>query len=117
MTWDEECIPALQNTLLRVARFATILEPKGLSVRFLNYHEDATGECDNLVNPEEVEKIFMKVSFSGDTRLGGVLSSKIVQPMIIQKAAEKHLEKPVFVVIITDGEVSQHSFFKQCKGW
>lgn len=110
MTWDGECIPALQSTLLRVARFATILEPKGISVRFLNYSEGITGEFDNLTNPKEVQKVIMKVPFTGDTRLGEVLGSKIVQPMIIQKAAEKTLEKPVFVVIITDGEVSRHGF-------
>lgn len=106
MTYDEQCIPALKDTLSRVARFATILEPKGISVRFLNYNEGISGEFDNLTDAGEIEEKIGKVPFSGVTRLGEVLDCKIVQPMIIQKVEKQRLEKPIFVVIITDGHPS-----------
>jgi hypothetical protein len=102
MTHDER-IPTLKDTLRRVAEFATILEPGGISVRFLNYDED----FDGLANAKEIEKKVAKVPFSGNTRLGEVLDCKIVQPMIIQKVRKKKLKKPVFVVLITDGQVSR----------
>jgi hypothetical protein len=103
MTSDPQCIPTLKDTLRRVAEFATILEPMGISVRFLNHHEDFNG----LVDAKEVEEKVSKVPFFGTTRLGEVLDYKIVQPMIIQKVRERRLKKPVLVVIITDGQVSQ----------
>ncbi len=103
MTDDEQCIPTLKDTLRRVAEFANILEPGGISVRFLNYAED----FDGLANANEVEKKVAKVPFSGNTRLGEVLDCKIVQPMIIQKIRKQKLKKPVFVVLITDGQVSR----------
>jgi len=103
MTWDEQCIPTLKDTLSRVAEFATILEPGGISVRFLNYHED----FDGLVSAKEIEEKVAKVPFSGETKLGTVLNKKIVQPMIIEKVRKQKLKKPVFVVLITDGQVSR----------
>lgn len=103
MTEDEQCIPTLKDTLRRVAEFATILEPGGISVRFLNYDED----FDGLTNAKEIENKVAKVPFSGNTRLGGVLDSKIVQPMIIQKVRKQEFRKPLFVVLITDGQVSR----------
>ena len=103
MTFDEQCIPTLKDTLRRVAEFATILEPTGISVRFLNYNEDFNG----LVDAKEIEERVAKVPFSGGTRLGEVLDYKIVQPMVIQKVREQRLKKPVLVVLITDGKVSR----------
>jgi len=103
MKCDEQCIPTLKDTLRRVAEFATILEPAGISVRFLNYNEDFNG----LVDAREIEEKVAKVPFSGGTRLGEVLDYKIVQPMVIQKVREQKLKKPVLVVLITDGKVSR----------
>ncbi len=102
----ENRIWALKDTLRRVAEFATILTPEGISVRFLNHRDDNNGQFDNLKTVEEIERQIATVEFNGDTRLGEHLDSKIVQPMIIQKAAAETLTKPVIVVLITDGEVS-----------
>lgn len=107
MNWDKESIPTLKDTLRRVAKFATILDPKGISLRFLNYNEGSSGTFDGLISAEEVEKKFAIVPFSGSTRLGEVLDEKILQPMILQKAAGRRLDKPLFVIVITDGMVSQ----------
>ena len=105
MTFDEQRIPALEDTLRRVARFATILQPNGISVRFLNHYEGTGGLYDDLKDAEDINRKVALVPFHGNTMLGTVLRHKIVQPMITEKAAVGKLDRPVFVVIITDGEV------------
>ena len=107
MNWDKESIPTLKDTLRRVAKFATILDPKGISLRFLNYNEGLNRTFDGLISAEEVENKFADVPFWGSTRLGEVLDEKILQPMILEKVAGRRLDKPLFVIIITDGMVSQ----------
>jgi hypothetical protein len=101
---DDNRMPALQDTLERVANFATILNPQGISIRFLNHEGDGSGHFDRLRTVEDIKKM-ANVPCSGSTRLGGVLNEKIVTPMILEKAAKGALKKPVIVVIITDGEV------------
>jgi hypothetical protein len=46
------------------------------------------------------------VPYSGSTRLGQKLQSKIVRP-ITKKAKDNALLKPVIVAIVTDGEVRE----------
>jgi hypothetical protein len=94
---------SLKITLQRVARIATTLQPEGISIRFLNYPGDS--DFDNLTTPQEVGSIIDRVSARGPTPLGGMLNQKVVQPLIIKKAVEDRLDKPVIVVIITDGKV------------
>ena len=110
MNDDPQSMPTLQDTLRRVAHFATILEPNGISVRFLNY-QGARGEFDDLKSAEEIERKIAKVPFDGGTRLGEVLADDIVQPMIIEKVSKGIFRKPLFVVIITDGQVSLYFEF------
>ncbi|KAH0551120.1 hypothetical protein GP486_007536 [Trichoglossum hirsutum] len=95
----------LVNTIRRVATFATVLEPAGITVRFLNHAEDDT--FDNMADVGDIITKVKTVEYKGDTKLGSVLDRKIVQPMIIQKAKERTLKKPVIVVIITDGEATK----------
>ena len=109
MTFDEQHIPALRDTLRRVAYFATRLQPKGISIRFLNHHEGAGQTFDDLTDTHDVDMKVASVPFHGDTRLGEVLDAKIVQPMILKKVQLGKLERPVFVVIITDGQVCYHN--------
>ena len=109
MTLDEQHIPALRDTLRRVAYFATRLQPKGISIRFLNHDEGAGKAFDDLTDAHDVDMKVASVPFHGDTRLGEVLDAKIVQPMIIKKVQSGKLERPVFVVIITDGQVCYHN--------
>lgn len=108
MTFEPQHIPALKDTLQRVAHFATILQPKGISIRFLNHDEGTGRRFDDLTNAHDIEMKVANVPFNGSTRLGGVLDEKIVQPMVINKIRSGKLERPIFVVIITDGQVSLH---------
>lgn len=108
MTWEPQHIPALKETLQRVAHFATRLQPKGISIRFLNHDEGTGRRYDNLTNAHDIEMKVANVPFHGGTRLGEMLDEKIVQPMVINKIRSGKLERPIFVVIITDGQVSLH---------
>ena len=96
---------ALEETLKRVATFATVLSEDGISIRFLNYEKDKNSEFDNLTRVSDIDETFARIQCVGDTKLGTILNTKIVEPMILSKAREKTLRKPVIVVIITDGEV------------
>lgn len=99
-------MPALKDTLERVATFATILSTDGISLRLLNYDEDEKGEFDHLTTVKSIAEKFEKIQCIGDTRLGTILEKKIINPMILDKAGKGILRKPVIVVVITDGEVS-----------
>lgn len=101
---------ALNETLWRVADIATLLSPDGISVRFLHYNElMPLDRLDNLKTSREIQDRLDKVYWNGPTPLGLKLAQTIVEPMIIDKVKRDELAKPVIVVVITDGEVSQHS--------
>jgi hypothetical protein len=102
----EDRFLALEDTLERVATFATILSPDGISIRILNYSEDEQGLWDNLKTAGDVNRRMKELNYDGGTPLGTRLSSKILEPMILSKAKHGLLKKPVIIVIITDGEES-----------
>ena len=99
-------MPALKDTLGRVATLATILNPDGISLRVLNYDKDENGDFDHLVTEKSITERLERVQCGGDTKLGTILEKKIITPMILDKARNVILKKPVIVVIITDGEVT-----------
>lgn len=99
-----ERIPTLVKTLQGVADWATRLEPKGISLRFLNYQQDGDGQFDNLSSLREIKDMCHRVKFDGGTELGGVLQQKIVGRRILE-SERVGLDKPLIVAIITDGEV------------
>jgi Mg-chelatase subunit ChlD len=99
-------IPVLKDTLRRVARFATYLKPTGISLRFLNHHTDRT--FDDLTSAEKVMNRVENIEFSGSTRLGTELDEQVVKPLI-KRAERREFRRPLFVVIITDGEVTKSS--------
>lgn len=103
---EEDRIPALRDTLGRVAKFATILSSGGISIRILNHHGDNNGTWDHLSTVKDVIHKMDKVSYAGSTPLGTRLWHKILKPLIIDKASSGRLKKPVVVAIITDGEAS-----------
>jgi hypothetical protein len=116
MTLHPLYIPALTDTLRRVAYLATLLQPKGLSLRFINHDEGDQGEFDNLTNAHVIASKISSLSFTGGTRLGSALDDKIIQPLITSKIASGRFERPVFVVIITDGDVGAVHGLISCSG-
>ncbi|KAK6336225.1 hypothetical protein TWF696_001788 [Orbilia brochopaga] len=98
----EDRISPLKKTLGTVAELATLIEPSGISIRFLNYKKDK--EWDNLKSMEDINPLLKKIPWAGATKLGQVLDRKIVQPLVIDKVKEGRFKKPLIVIIITDGK-------------
>ena len=107
-------ITALQETIKRVSEFATYLEPSGMSIRFLNFEQDEN--FNNLADVNDIMQKVQMIDYEGNTRLGQWLQIKIVGPMILQKAENNTLQKPVIVAVITDGEVSLSDTLIGAKG-
>ncbi|KAK6526950.1 hypothetical protein TWF281_010146 [Arthrobotrys megalospora] len=101
---EEDRITPLKETLGRISELATIIEPSGISVRFLNYENDDMG-WDNLISREFIENQWGAVEddWGGITQLGKKVDEKIIQPMVIQKMRKGTFKKPLIVVAITDG--------------
>jgi hypothetical protein len=53
---------ALHETVHNIAKFATKLEPAGISIRFLNFDQDEDGDFDNL---NDLDNIDQKVRMVG----------------------------------------------------
>jgi hypothetical protein len=102
---------ALEDTLQRVAKFATKLEPSGMSIRFLNFSQDR--EFNNLNDVEDLMRKVRAVDYDGPTKLGQTLHFKIVEPMVFQKQRQNTFAKPIIVMVITDGEVSMTNYLEE----
>ena len=97
---------ALHETVHNIAKFATKLEPSGISIRFLNFDQDEDGDFDNLNDLDNIDQKVKMVGSDGPrTRLGVELDQKVYMP-IVKKAKSNTLKKPVIIAVITDGEVS-----------
>jgi len=60
---------------------------------------------DNLTDINKLEEALAEVQPGGITKVGLALKEKVMIPML-KKADEKTLERPLLIVIITDGEAS-----------
>ncbi|KAF3081128.1 hypothetical protein TWF102_001664 [Orbilia oligospora] len=101
----EDRVTPLKDTLGRISEMATIIEPSGVSLRFLNYENDWCG-WDNMKSRDVIYRRFVEVEdiWGGWTQLGTVLDQKIIQPMVMDKVRNGTFVKPLIVVVITDGQ-------------
>lgn len=111
MQFDEggSRIDDLKLILTRVVSVATMFDEDGISVRFMNDQKPpkpsfGPNELDGIRTEQQVQHIFGTVSFSGLTPLGSQLNAKVLEPIVLGKTRRNALEKPVLVVIITDGQ-------------
>jgi len=93
----------MRNTILTISDVCTAFRDEGISIKFLNFKGDK--DYNGIQDRGRLDEIIRGVNPKGGTRLGTVLRNKIVEPLIIQKAKEKSLERPVLVTVITDGQV------------
>ncbi|KAI5845330.1 hypothetical protein BZA05DRAFT_147787 [Tricharina praecox] len=100
----EERYGTLRTVVRRIARIAGAYNPRGIKIRFVNATND--GGFDGIVTEEQVETCLDTVVPKGGTQLGTRLVTKVIQPLILDRARRGELDRPVVVIIVTDGEPS-----------
>lgn len=92
-------IDDLKLILSRVAFATSLFDQDGIQVRFLNNRI----EGNNITSEQAALNLVQQVKFSGLTPLGTSLDRKILQPLVLGPARAGALQKPVVIVVITDG--------------
>ncbi|KAF8431995.1 hypothetical protein BGX38DRAFT_1227389 [Terfezia claveryi] len=106
---DDNRYKILKGALERNAELNATIDEEGLSMRFLNYprqkeHQIPWG-LDNIQGALKMKAILDTNLWKGGTELGGMLLEKVLEPLVFEKARQNQLNKPIFISIITDGEV------------
>ena len=108
-----ERIQDLKLILSRVAYASTLFDTDGIQMRFMNWKPYDMSMLDNIKNEQQIEALFAggpnSVQFSGLTPLGTELRNQVIQPLILQRAANRQLKKPVLVITVTDGQPAGES--------
>ena len=89
------------------------------AIRFLNGSDDL--QADNIKTREQIDELIDNHSFEGLTRIGTSLMQKILKRFVFDdtvkwdKASKqprklKKLERPLLIMVITDGAVRPHTF-------
>ena len=86
----------------RISRIAHTYNRSGISLRFINYSDDAGY---NHLPQSRINSTFTNVFPNGNTKLGTKLMEKVIIPFVIDPARKMELKKPILISIITDGEV------------
>lgn len=94
-------IASLQTFVSRVAEVATHFDTDGIALRWLN----TDAGLDGVMDAAEVRDVVSTHAFGGRTRLGTELWDKVLLPMLVEPAGDGTLQKPVLVVVVTDGQV------------
>ncbi|KAI8931981.1 hypothetical protein NX059_010877 [Plenodomus lindquistii] len=112
MQFEEEGsrIKDLRLILERVSFAATLFDADGISIRFMN--TDLSGMRsqqgrplqDGVATESHIEEVMRGVQFKGLTPMGTSLRRKVIDEIVLQKAAAGQLRKPVLVIAITDGQ-------------
>jgi len=112
MQFEEEGsrIKDLRLILERVSFAATLFDADGISLRFMN--TDLSGARDQQGRPlqdgvateAQIEQIMRGVQFKGLTPMGTSLRKKVIDEIVLGRAAQGQLRKPVLVIAITDGQ-------------
>ncbi|GAA5838174.1 hypothetical protein JCM3766R1_001847 [Sporobolomyces carnicolor] len=92
-------IDDLKLIVSRVAFAASLFDDDGIEVRFMNSRVEGNG----LRTEHEANQLVSQVRFSGLTPLGTNLNNKVLEPLVLNKARARQLQKPVLIIAITDG--------------
>ncbi|KAL3475679.1 hypothetical protein BJX99DRAFT_259117 [Aspergillus californicus] len=101
-------IDALNKTIQSITFWATMIEPSGVSLRFLNEDDDDNGKFDNLTDHEKLRDQIAAVDFTGDTKLGTMLRKKVIRPLQDRAKTAGQGIKPRIIIIITDGAPTEN---------
>lgn len=98
-----ERIQDLKVVLERVAYAATLFDPDGVNVRFMNTNLP-NGVGDNIRDVNSINQLLTHVKYQGLTPMGRELRRKVVDGIVLRDARQGGLKKPVLVIVITDGQ-------------
>ena len=108
---DGERIKDLRLILTRVAYAASLFDEDGISVRFMNTKHEVFYRGgrqpfidDNITSEQGVEALMSGVTFKGLTPMGTELKNKVLDGIVLPRARDGTLAKPVLVITITDGQ-------------
>lgn len=123
MNFDEQWNLSSEKTddlkliLSRVVDITSLFDDDGLSIRFFNNNL----EFDGIKSEQEALNALSQVNYTGGTPIGRNLVSKILQPMVYDKARDNQFQKPLMIYIITDGvpdnKTELKENIKRCKDW
>ncbi len=92
-------IEDMQSIVQMIADIIATFDTDGIDVRFFNN----TVEGNNIRTGDDIKKMMSQVTFNFGTPLGQELRNKIIKPFVM----DKQMEKPICVIIMTDGESSE----------
>jgi len=98
-----ERIEDLKLILGRVSYAATLFDPDGISIRFMNSNLSG-GLVDNVRDENAVDNIMRQIKFSGLTPMGREMKRKIIDGIVLPAARSGQMKKPVLVIAVTDGQ-------------
>lgn len=101
MRFGDGLIDELKFILSSVAFATSLFDQDGFSVRFMN--TDVQG--DNIKTEQQANDLISRVRFEDLTPLATSLKYKILEPFLFEPARRGMLNKPIMVIIITDGRV------------
>ncbi|KAH6642290.1 hypothetical protein C7974DRAFT_98861 [Boeremia exigua] len=112
MQFEEEGsrIKDLRLILERVSFAATLFDADGISLRFMNTDLSSARNQrggplqDGVATEAQIEQIMSGVQFKGLTPMGTSLRKKVIDEIVLNKAQQGQLRKPVLVIAITDGQ-------------
>jgi len=95
-----ERIDDLKLILQRLSEVCTMFDDDGIQVRFMNSDVQGNG----VRSAAQAAQLLEQVRFSGITPLATNLDRKVIQPLVMQPIRSRSLQKPVLIIVITDGE-------------
>lgn len=98
-----ERIEDLKLILGRVSYAATLFDPDGISIRFMNSNLSG-GMVDNVRDEAAVDNIMRQIKFSGLTPMGREMKRKVIDGIVLPAARSGQMKKPVLVIAVTDGQ-------------
>lgn len=101
MAFEEngERIDDLQIIVSKVAGIAALFDEDGIVVRFMNSEQQGNG----ITQASQAESLVKSIRYGGTTPLGTNLKKKVLDPFVVQQIYQNNLDKPVLVIIVTDG--------------
>lgn len=99
MAMHDGRIEELNVVAEKIASVASRFDVDGMTLCFLN-----DPRVHLVKNSADVSNIIKATRFSGRTPIGYTLRNKIVDPMVVTRCNMGQLNKPVLVIIVTDGE-------------